>query len=354
MLEKLAEYQSQLEQIDVQLADGATMKDMNLYKKLAQERSQLQPIVDELARLEEITDQIADAKELLKEETDSEMIALTREELESLENALEKTTTKVKLLLIPPDPLAGKDIIMEIRAGTGGDEAALFAADLFRMYSHYADTRSWKMDILSSNETGIGGYKELIVSISGKDVYASLQYESGVHRVQRVPETESGGRIHTSAVTVAVLAEAEETDIEIRTEDLKIETMRSSGPGGQSVNTTDSAVRMTHLPTGLVVICQDEKSQIKNRAKALRVLRSRLFEMEEEKKAKERAEDRKSQVGSGDRSERIRTYNFPQNRLTDHRINLTLYKLDSIMAGNLDEVIEPLKIASGEAALAEA
>ncbi|HQB54286.1 MAG TPA: peptide chain release factor 1, partial [Sphaerochaeta sp.] len=257
-------------------------------------------------------------------------------------------------LLIPPDPLAGKDIIMEIRAGTGGDEAALFAADLFRMYSHYADTRSWKMDILSSNETGIGGYKELIVSISGKDVYASLQYESGAHRVQRVPETESGGRIHTSAVTVAVLAEAEETDIEIRTEDLKIETMRSSGPGGQSVNTTDSAVRMTHLPTGLVVICQDEKSQIKNRAKALRVLRSRLFEMEEEKKAKERAEDRKSQVGSGDRSERIRTYNFPQNRLTDHRINLTLYKLDSIMAGNLDEVIEPLKIASGEAALAEA
>lgn len=354
MLEKLAEYQSQLEQIDAQLADNATMKDMNLYKKLTQERSLLQPIVDELTRLEEITNQIADAKELLKEETDSEMIALTREELGSLEDALEKTTTNVKLLLIPPDPLAGKDIIMEIRAGTGGDEAALFAADLFRMYSHYADIRSWKMDILSSNETGIGGYKELIVSISGKDVYASLQYESGVHRVQRVPETESGGRIHTSAVTVAVLAEAEETDIEIRTEDLKIETMRSSGPGGQSVNTTDSAVRMTHLPTGLVVICQDEKSQIKNRAKALRVLRSRLFEMEEAKKAKERAEDRKNQVGSGDRSERIRTYNFPQNRLTDHRINLTLYKLDSIMAGNLDEVIEKLKIASGEAALAEA
>ncbi|MFA5699382.1 MAG: peptide chain release factor 1 [Sphaerochaeta sp.] len=354
MLEKLSDYQSQLHHIDDQLADSATMKDMNLYKKLTQERSHLQPVVDALVRLQTITDQIADAKELLREETDSEMIALTKEELDELESAFEQTTHKVKLLLIPPDPLAGKDIIMEIRAGTGGEEAALFAADLYRMYSHYADSRSWKMDILSSNETGIGGYKELIISISGKDVYASLQYESGVHRVQRVPETESGGRIHTSAVTVAVLAEAEETDIEIRTEDLRVDVMRSSGPGGQSVNTTDSAVRMTHIPTGIVVICQDEKSQIKNRAKALRVLRSRLFEMEEEKKAKERAENRKSQVGSGDRSERIRTYNFPQNRLTDHRINLTLYKLDLIMAGSLDEVIEPLKIASGEAALAEA
>lgn len=354
MLEKLNDYKSQLHHIDDQLADSATMKDMNLYKKLTQERSHLQPVVDALVRLQAITDQIADAKELLKEETDSEMIALTKEELDELESALEQTTNKVKLLLIPPDPLAGKDIIMEIRAGTGGEEAALFAADLYRMYSHYADSRSWKMDILSSNETGIGGYKELIFSISGKDVYASLQYESGVHRVQRVPETESGGRIHTSAVTVAVLAEAEETDIEIRSEDLRVDVMRSSGPGGQSVNTTDSAVRMTHIPTGIVVICQDEKSQIKNRAKALRVLRSRLFEMEEEKKAKERAENRKSQVGSGDRSERIRTYNFPQNRLTDHRINLTLYKLDLIMAGSLDEVIEPLKIASGEAALAEA
>ncbi len=354
MLEKLAEYKSQLHQIDEKLADSSTMKDMNLYKKLTQERSHLQPVVDGLTHLEELTAQIADAKELLKEETDSEMIALTREELDSLEQEVEAATHRVKLLLIPPDPLAGKDIIMEIRAGTGGDEAALFAADLFRMYSHYADSRSWKMDILSSNETGIGGYKELIVSISGRDVYASLQYESGVHRVQRVPETESGGRIHTSAVTVAVLAEAEETDIEIRNEDLRVETMRSSGPGGQSVNTTDSAVRMTHLPTGLVVICQDEKSQIKNRAKALRVLRSRLFELEEDKKAKERAENHKSQVGSGDRSERMRTYNFPQNRLTDHRINLTLYKLDAVMGGSLDEVIEPLKIASGEAALAEA
>jgi peptide chain release factor 1 len=289
----------------------------------------------------------------MKEETDQEMLEMTREELHELENELEVCEKKTKMLLIPPDPLEGKDIIMEIRAGTGGEEAALFAANLFRMYSHYADEKGWKMEILSSNETGIGGYKELVISISGKDVYGSLRWESGVHRVQRVPETESGGRIHTSAVTVAVLPEAEETDIEIRQEDLKIDVMRAGGPGGQCVNTTDSAVRLTHLPTGLVVICQDEKSQIKNRAKALRVLRSRLFDLEEDKKNRERAEARKSQVGSGDRSERIRTYNFPQNRLTDHRINLTLYKLELIMEGQLDEVVEGLKIAAGEAALKE-
>jgi peptide chain release factor 1 len=282
------------------------------------------------------------------------MLELTEQELDELTEQLAKSEQKTKMLLIPPDPMEGKDIIMEIRAGTGGEEAALFAANLFRMYSHYADAKGWKMEILSSNETGIGGYKELVLSISGKDVYGSLRFESGVHRVQRVPETESGGRIHTSAVTVAVLPEAEETDIEIRQEELKIDVMRAGGPGGQSVNTTDSAVRLTHLPTGLVVICQDEKSQIKNKAKALRVLRSRLFDLEEEKKNRERAEARKNQVGSGDRSERIRTYNYPQNRLTDHRINLTLYKLELIMAGDLDEVIEALKIAAGEAALKEA
>lgn len=242
---------------------------------------------------------------------------------------------------------------MEIRAGTGGDEAALFAADLFRMYTHFAESNRWKIEIMSANETGIGGFKEIIFSVSGKDVYGNLRWESGVHRVQRVPETESGGRIHTSAVTVAVLPEAQETDIEIRQEDLKIDVMRSGGPGGQSVNTTDSAVRLTHLPTGLVVICQDEKSQIKNKAKALRVLRSRLYDMEEEKNARERADNRKNQVGSGDRSERIRTYNFPQNRLTDHRINLTLYKLELIMAGQLEEVVDALKLAAGEEALKE-
>lgn len=242
---------------------------------------------------------------------------------------------------------------MEIRAGTGGDEAALFAADLFRMYSKFAEQNKWKIEVMNANEIGIGGFKEISFSISGKNVYGNLRYESGVHRVQRVPTTESGGRVHTSAVTVAVLPEAEETDIEIKNEDLKIDVFRSSGPGGQSVNTTDSAVRITHLPTGVVVTCQDEKSQIKNKAKALRVLRARLYEAEEAKKQSERAENRKNQVGSGDRSERIRTYNFPQNRVTDHRINLTLYKLEYVMQGELGEIIESLKIAAGEQALKE-
>jgi len=353
MLEKLPEFTRQLNDIDETLSRPETMSDMALFKKLGKERSHLAPVVEGLAHLAALEQEIADAKLLLKEENDSEMIALTEEELETLEAERERTTNAVKILLIPPDPLSGKNIIMEIRAGTGGEEAALFAADLFRMYSHYADEKGWKIEILSSNETGIGGYKELIFSISGRDVYGSLRWESGVHRVQRVPQTESGGRIHTSAVTVAVLPEAEETDIEIRPEDLKVDVMRSSGPGGQSVNTTDSAVRLTHLPTGLVVICQDEKSQIKNRAKALRVLRSRLYDLEVEKKRSQRAEARKNMVGSGDRSERIRTYNFPQNRLTDHRINLTLYKLEQVMIGALDEVIDGLKIAAGEAALQE-
>ena len=351
MLKKLPEYEKQLADIDEKLSRPETMQDMKLFKSLNQERSHLAPIIDQLRLMHSLNTQISEAQQLMKEETDQEMLEMAREELHELEKELALCEQKTKVLLIPPDPLEGKDIIMEIRAGTGGEEAALFAANLYRMYSHYADEKGWKMEILSSNETGIGGYKELVISISGKDVYGSLRWESGVHRVQRVPETESGGRIHTSAVTVAVLPEAEETDIEIRQEDLKIDVMRAGGPGGQCVNTTDSAVRLTHLPTGLVVICQDEKSQIKNRAKALRVLRSRLYDLEEEKKNRERAEARKSQVGSGDRSERIRTYNFPQNRLTDHRINLTLYKLELIMAGQLDEVVEALKIAAGEAAL---
>ncbi len=354
MLSKLAEYERQLSEMDKKLSDGEFMKDMKAYTALTMERSHLAPIIDTMHRMQRIDQEIKDARELLKGETDADLIEMAKEELSELEKEREEAEKQCKMLLIPPDPLDGKNIIMEIRAGTGGEEAALFAADLFRMYTHYAETKRWKLEVMSSNETGLGGIKEIVVSISGKDVYGSLRYESGVHRVQRVPETESGGRIHTSAVTVAVLPEAEETDIEIRQEDLKIDVMRAGGPGGQCVNTTDSAVRITHIPTGIVVIQQDEKSQIKNKAKALRVLRARLYDMEEAKKQKERAEARKSQVGSGDRSERIRTYNFPQNRLTDHRINLTLYKLEQVMNGDLEEVIEALKIASGEEALKDA
>ena len=353
MLEKLPGYRQQLEDLDKRISSPEVMSDMKKYKELMVERSHIAPIVEKLEEMASLLENKKEAEEMLKE-SDSEIVEMAKEEISETEKKLEKAEKEVKMLLIPPDPLDGKNIIMEIRAGTGGDEAALFAADVYRMYSHYAESKHWKIEVMNSNETGIGGLKDIVFSITGKDVYASLRYESGVHRVQRVPETESGGRIHTSAITVAVLPEAEETDIEIKPEDLKVDVMRAGGPGGQCVNTTDSAVRLTHLPTGLVVICQDEKSQIKNKAKALRVLRSRLYEMEEEKKMKERSEQRKSQVGSGDRSERIRTYNFPQGRVTDHRINLTLYKLDAIMNGELDDLIEPLKIAAGEEALKEA
>ena len=353
MLEKLPGYRQQLEDLDKRISSPEVTSDMKKYKELMVERSHIAPIVEKLEEMASLLENKKEAEEMLKE-SDSEIVEMAKEEISETEKKLEKAEKEVKMLLIPPDPLDGKNIIMEIRAGTGGDEAALFAADVYRMYSHYAESKHWKIEVMNSNETGIGGLKEIVFSITGKDVYASLRYESGVHRVQRVPETESGGRIHTSAITVAVLPEAEETDIEIKPEDLKVDVMRAGGPGGQCVNTTDSAVRLTHLPTGLVVICQDEKSQIKNKAKALRVLRSRLYEMEEEKKRKERSEQRKSQVGSGDRSERIRTYNFPQGRVTDHRINLTLYKLDAIMNGELDDLIEPLKIAAGEEALKEA
>ena len=309
------------------------------------------PIVEELSHLKDLLSQLQEARSMASSEDDPELQEMAKEEVAHLEGEVEHSERNAKMLLIPPDPMAGKNIIMEIRAGTGGDEASLFASDLLRMYSHYAESKRWKMEVMNASESQVGGYKEVVVSISGKDVYGSLRFESGVHRVQRVPETESSGRIHTSAVTVAVLPEAEETDIEIRPEDLKIDVMRAGGPGGQCVNTTDSAVRITHLPTGIVVIQQDEKSQLKNKNKALRVLRARLYDLEESRKKAERAAERRSQVGSGDRSERIRTYNFPQNRVTDHRINLTLYHLDQIINGELDEIIEPLKIAAGEEAL---
>ncbi len=353
MIEILQKFEPQYKEIEKRLSDPDIMKDIGEYRTVMQERSHLEPIMETLRTLRTLAEEISAAEKMVKEEVDDELIAMAKEELTALKERQSELEEQSKMLLVPPDPMEGKNIIMEIRAGTGGDEAALFAADLFRMYTHFAESMRWKIEIMSANETGIGGFKEIIFSISGKNVFGNLRWESGVHRVQRVPETESGGRIHTSAVTVAVLPEAEETDIEIKQEELKIDVMRSGGPGGQSVNTTDSAVRLTHLPTGLVVICQDEKSQIKNKAKALRVLRSRLFDLEEEKKARERADNRKSQVGSGDRSERIRTYNFPQNRLTDHRINLTLYKLDLVMTGQLKEIVDALRLAAGEEALKE-
>ncbi len=353
MLKKLESLEARFKTIEEKIADPEIMKDRNAYREIMQEHAHLSEIMEEFHIYRSTQQQILEAKTLIEEEQDQEMLDMAKEELRDLEDALHASESRLKVLLVPKDPLDGKNIIMEIRAGTGGDEAALFAADLYRMYSHFAEAHRWKTEILSINETGIGGLKEIIFSISGKEVYGNLRWESGVHRVQRVPTTESGGRIHTSAVTVAVLPEAEETDIQINQEDLKIDVYRSSGPGGQSVNTTDSAVRITHLPTGLVVTCQDEKSQIKNRAKALRVLRARLYEMEEEKRQRERAENRKNQVGSGDRSERIRTYNFPQNRVTDHRINLTLYKLEAILQGSLEEVIDALKLHAGEEALKE-
>lgn len=353
MIEKLDEFNGQLEELDSKLSDPNVMKDMSAYKNLMQERSRLVPIVEELTNLKALTEELKD-NEALSKESDPDIAEMAKEEIPLLKERIEQTQKHCKMLLVPPDPMEGKNIIMEIRAGTGGEEAALFAADLYRMYSYYAESMHWKLEEISSNATELGGYKEVIVSISGKDVYGSLRWESGVHRVQRVPETESGGRIHTSAVTVAVLPEAEETEVEIRQEDLRIDVMRAGGPGGQCVNTTESAVRITHIPTGLVVICQNQKSQLQNKAEAMRVLRSRLYDLEAGRKAKERAEERKSQVGSGDRSERIRTYNFPQNRLTDHRINLTLYKLDLIMEGHLEDVVEALKIAAGEEALKEA
>ena len=353
MIEKYGLFKAQLDELDSKLSSPDVMKDINAYRELMQERSRLVPVVDELKHLVDLTEELNDNKALLKE-TDEDIVTMAKEEISRIEEELVVCENKCKMLLIPPDPLEGKNIIMEIRAGTGGEEAGLFASDLYRMYMYYAQAQNWKVQEIDSSPTELGGYKEIILSISGKDVYGSLRWESGVHRVQRVPETESGGRIHTSAVTVAVLPEAEEAEVEIRQEDLRIDVMRAGGAGGQYVNMTESAVRITHIPTGIVVICQNQRSQLQNREEAMRVLRTRLYDMETEKQRSERAQERKNQVGSGDRSERIRTYNFPQNRLTDHRINLTLYNLDLVMEGKLDEVIEGLKIAAGEAALKEA
>ncbi len=351
--EKLEHLKTKFVEVEKTVADPALIKDVKRYKDVMREHAYLSDLMNEYDNYLSLEKQIADAKALIHDETDAEMREMAKAELHELEAKLEESENKLKLLLIPPDPLEEKNIIMEIRGGTGGEEAALFAADLYRMYTHYAETKGWKCEVMSANETELGGFKEIIFSISGKYVYGSLRYESGAHRVQRVPETETSGRIHTSAVTVAVLPEAEETEVEIRPEDLRIDVMRAGGPGGQCVNTTDSAVRITHIPTGIVVIQQDEKSQIKNKAKAMRVLRSRLYDLEESKKQAERSANRKNQVGTGDRSERIRTYNYPQNRVTDHRINLTLYHLDTIMQGDLTELIDNLCVAAREKMLME-
>ena len=351
MLKRLEELAKRHEEVNVLIQDPALIKDPQKYKDTMREHSYLNTLMETYEEYKNVLHGIEDAKMLITQEDDHDMKEMAREELKTLEEKVPEIEEQLKLQLIPPDPLEEKNIIMEIRGGTGGDESSLFVADLFRMYTRYCDMKGWKYEIMDANETEVGGYKEISFSISGKYVYGSMRYESGVHRVQRVPETEAQGRIHTSAVTVAVLPETEETEIEIKPEDIRVDVMRAGGPGGQCVNTTDSAVRITHLPTGLVVIQQDEKSQIKNKAKAMRVLRARLFDLEESKKAAERSAARKSMVGSGDRSERIRTYNFPQNRLTDHRINLTLYKLDLIMQGYLDEVIDALCIYAKEAQL---
>ncbi len=346
--EKLEQIKSRYLEVQKEVADPGIVKDQKRYREVMQECTNLAEIVAVYEKYQKVDIEIAAAQEMLDEASDQELRKLAQDEIKDLEQKRDKLQQSLKMMLVPADPLDGKNIIMEIRAGTGGEEAALFAADLFRMYSKYAEHKNWRLEILSSHGTGIGGFKEIIFSIAGKQVYADLRYESGVHRVQRVPVTETGGRIHTSAVTVAVLPEAEETDIEIKQEDLRFDVYRSSGPGGQSVNTTDSAVRVTHIPTGMVVTCQDEKSQHKNKAKALRVLRARLYELEEQKRRAERAQARRNQVGSGDRSQRIRTYNFPQNRVTDHRINLTLYKLDSVIEGDLVSIVDSLKLTAKE------
>ena len=344
-LDSLLRRYNELQQL---VEDPELSRDTKKYREVMKEYSHLSEIAGANGELTFLSGQLEEARALAQNEKDPEMKELAREEARNLEVQIKEAEDKLKFLLVPRDPLDEKNIIMEIRAGTGGDEAALFASDLYRMYSRFAETKNWKFEIMSSSETELGGFKEIIFSISGKNVYENLRYESGVHRVQRVPETEAQGRIHTSAVTVAVLPEADETEIDIKPEDLRVDVMRAGGPGGQCVNTTDSAVRITHLPSGIVVHCQDEKSQIKNKAKAMRILRARIYEMEEAKAASERAEARKSQVGSGDRSERIRTYNFPQNRLTDHRINLTLYKLDLVMEGDVEELFDSLKLSARE------
>src|SRR6266705_2059783 len=342
MFERLDQIEALYEELTHALASPEIISDSSKYQKAAKAHSEIAPVVEKYREYKDLKKGIAESKAVLADEKDSEMRAYAQEELEKLEARVAAVEEDIKLLLLRKDPNDEKNVILEIRAGTGGDEATLFAAEMFRMYTRYAETQRWKVEVLSTSESGVGGLKEVIAIIEGQRVYSRLKYESGVHRVQRVPQTEQQGRVHTSAVTVAVLPEAEDVDIKIDPKDLRIDTFCSSGPGGQSVNTTYSAVRVTHIPTNTVVSCQDEKSQIKNREKAMRVLRSRLYEVEMQKQQEALAKERKSMVGSGDRSEKIRTYNFPQNRVTDHRIGLTIHQLPEVMDGKLQPLIEAL------------
>ncbi len=328
-------------ELEQALADPTILTNPEKYRRYAKEHAELAKIVQVYREYKKLDKELEENKELLRDK-DEEIRALAKAEIAAIKEKLEKKERELKILLLPKDPNDEKNVILEIRAGTGGEEAALFAADLFKMYSKYAEAKGWKVDILSSHLTGMGGFKEVIASVEGKGAYSRLKYESGVHRVQRVPETESQGRIHTSAVTVAILPEAEEVEINIDPKDLKIEVFRSSGPGGQNVNKLETAVRITHIPTGIVVQCQDERSQLKNKMKAMKILRARLLDKMRQEQEQQIAEQRRSQVGTGDRSERIRTYNFPQGRVTDHRIGLTLYRLEEILEGNLDEIIDAL------------
>lgn len=353
MFEKLEDLPEKIASLELKLADPQLLADQRQYRKVAQEHAQLSRLNELYEQYQETAAQVEENKQLLSDEDDAELLELARSEIVDFNKKMISLEEEIRLLLLPKDPNDAKNIFLEIRAGTGGDEAALFVGDLFRMYSRYAETRGWKVELMSSNPIGIGGFKEIIVLISGDQVYSMLKYESGVHRVQRVPETETQGRVHTSAVTVAVIPEADEVELEIDAGELRIDTFRASGAGGQHVNKTESAIRITHLPTGLVVSCQDEKSQHKNKAKALKVLRARLLDKMEQDRHDMISADRKSQVGSGDRSERIRTYNYPQGRVTDHRINLTLYKLDAVLIGQMDEIIQPLILDAQTRALNE-
>ena len=345
LLEKLKKINARYEQINEELSDSGIVSDRERMINLSKERSDLEEIIESYKIYDSLMNNISGNKEIIETSRDKELIELAEEELSNLFEQKEKLEEKIKILLLPKDPNDDKDVIVEIRAGTGGEEAALFAGDLFRMYSRYAELRSWKIELIDINETGLGGVKEVIFSLSGQSVYGDMKFESGVHRVQRVPDTEASGRVHTSAASVAVLPEAEDVQIDINPGDLKIDIYRSGGAGGQNVNKVETAVRITHLPTKIVVQCQDERSQLKNRQKAMKVLKARLYDLELRKQNEKISSQRKSMVGSGDRSDKIRTYNFPQNRVTDHRIGLTLYNLSGIIEGSLDELIEQLKLA---------